>query len=93
MVNYQEAVFTSTYPHNDDTLYATFHPEVVMANDKYDTTGRYLVVLLHPDKGLQSFYINHDDKANKWALNENSGEIIEEKLVQWCSDEIDKNKK
>lgn len=93
MANYQDTVFTSTYPHKEDTLYATFHPEVIMNKEKYDTTGRYFVVLLHPEKGLQSFYINYDDKNSKWSLNENSGEIVEDELVTWCGDQINANKK
>ena len=93
MINYQDAVFTSTYPQNEDTLYATFHPEVVMNKDKYDTTGRYLIVLLSADKGLQNFYLNYDNKSNKWSANENTGEIIDDERVKWCGEQIDAHKK
>jgi hypothetical protein len=88
MTNYKDEIFTRAYMHDDAKLYATFHPEVIMKNDHYDTTGRYLVVLLHPTKGLQTFYLNYDDETKTWKQNENSGEIVEEDLIEWCSNQI-----
>lgn len=90
MINYKDEVFIRSYPHEDDKLYGAFHPEVVMnsGSDHYDTTGRYLVVLLHPSKGLQTFYLNKNDETNTWQMDENSGAIVEEDLIEWCSNQI-----
>jgi hypothetical protein len=88
MINYTQGIFTRTYTHGNKKLYATFHPEVIIERDEYEPTGRYLVVLLHADKGLQSFYLNEDDKTNMWILDDNSPAIIEDELIEWCSHQI-----
>lgn len=56
MINYADNIFTRTYTHDNKKLYATFHPEVIVEREDYEPTGRYLVVLLHANKGLQSFF-------------------------------------
>lgn len=91
-INYADKVFLRTYTHEGKKLYATFHPEVVMDKDEYDTTGRYLVVLLHPTIGLQSFYLNYYNDQQKWGIDENSPEIVEDELLEWCGNQIETQK-
>lgn len=43
--------------------YATFHPELYPEEDELDATGRYLVVLLDPNR-LRHFYMTQTD--DKW---------------------------
>ncbi len=88
MINYTEGIFTRTYTHGDKKLYASFHPEVIVERTEYATTGRYLVVLLHSTKGLQTFYLNEDDKTNSWQPDDNSSAIIEDELIEWCNHQI-----
>lgn len=89
MINYADKVFTRTFTHEGKKLYATFHPEVIVDHDEYETTGRYLVVLLHPNIGLESFYVNYDDQTQKWAMNENSPELVDEELMEWLGNQIE----
>lgn len=88
MINYADSIFTRTYIHNHKKFYATFHPEVIVDRENYESTGRYLVVLLHPDKGLQSFFMNQNDQTHDWQLSEHTEAIVEDDLVEWCSHQI-----
>jgi hypothetical protein len=88
MVNYSESIFTRTYTHDNKKFYATFHPEVIVERENYEPTGRYLVVLLHPSKGLQSFFLNQNNQTDKWELDDNSEAIIEDELIEWCNHQI-----
>ncbi|WP_153796224.1 hypothetical protein [Foetidibacter luteolus] len=88
MITYAERIFTREYEHDDKKLYATFHPEVIVERDEYAATGRYLVVLLHPDKGLQPFFLNKDDNSGQWQINENDPAIVEDSLLSWCNKQI-----
>ncbi len=89
MINYADKVFTRTFTHEGKKLYATFHPEVMIDYDNYETTGRYLVVLLHPHIGLQAFYLNFDDRTQTWAMNENSPELVDDELMEWLGNQIE----
>jgi hypothetical protein len=88
MINYAENIFTRTYIHDNKKLYATFHPEVIIEREEYEPTGRYLVVLLHPNKGLQSFFMNKNDETNMWVIDDESGAIVEDELIEWCNYQI-----
>jgi len=88
MINYAEGVFTRTYIHEDKKFYASFHPEVIVEREQYETTGRYLVVLLHPELGLQSFYLNKVSHSQTWLPDDNSEAIIEDELIEWCNHQI-----
>ncbi len=88
MINYAEKVFTRQYTHDNKKLYATFHPEVIIEREEYATTGRFLVVLLHPDKGLQSFFLNRDNETNNWQLDDNDPAIIEDELMEWIGNQL-----
>jgi len=87
MINYAEKVFTRQYTDNGKKLYATFHPEVIVERDDYATTGRYLVVLLHPEKGLQPFFINQNNDTGQWELDDNDPAIVEEELMEWVGNQ------
>jgi hypothetical protein len=86
--NYADKVFTRQYTHENKKLYATFHPEVIVERDDYATTGRYLVVLLHPSKGLQPFFLNMNDETGAWEIDENDPSIVEDELLEWCGNQI-----
>jgi len=77
-------------------FYASFHPEVIVNRENYESTGRYLVVLLHPEYGLQSFFLNKGNSAQAWLPDDNSGAIIDDELIEWCNHQIiaqiDKNR-
>jgi hypothetical protein len=88
MINYAQSVFTRTYIHGSKKFYASFHPEVIVERENYETTGRYLVVLLHPELGLQSFFLNKADDEQKWLPDDNSEAIIEDEMVEWCNHQI-----
>ena len=88
MINYADKVFTRQYTHDGKKLYATFHPEVIVERDEYATTGRYLVVLLHPEKGLQPFFINQDSETGQWQPDENDPAIVEEELLEWLGNQL-----
>ena len=88
MINYAEKVFTRQYTHDDKKLYATFHPEVIVERDEYATTGRYLVVLLHPEKGLQSFFLNRDSETGTWKPDDNDPAIVEDELLEWIGNQL-----
>ncbi len=88
MINYKEGVFIRSYTQGDAKYYASFHPEVILNHQRYDTTGRYLVVLLHPSKGLETFYLNKNDDSGQWEMNEDCGAIVEDELMEWCSNQI-----
>lgn len=89
MINYAASIFTRTYKHSNKELYATFHPEVIVERDGYESTGRYLVVLLHPEKGLQSFFLNKDNKTGKWAPKEDEPDVVEQEFIDWCNKQIE----
>lgn len=88
MINYSNYVFKAIKNTGEKEVYAYFHPEVDMDKSEYETTGRYLVVLLHPDKGLQTFYLNREKEGESYIMDENSPAIVEEEWQQWCSDTI-----
>lgn len=87
MINYADKVFTRQYTDNGKKLYATFHPEVIVERDDYATTGRFLVVLLHPEKGLQSFFINQNSDNGQWQLDDNDAAIVEDELMEWVGNQ------
>jgi len=88
MINYAEKVFTRQYTDDGKKLYATFHPEVIIERDDYATTGRYLVVLLHPEKGLQPFFINQNSDTGQCELDDNDPAIVEEELMEWVGNQV-----
>lgn len=88
MINYSSKVFKAIKSTGEKEIYAYFHPEVEMDKPEYETTGRYLVVLLHPDKGLQTFYLNREKDGENYVMDENSPAIVEEEWQQWCSETI-----
>ncbi len=88
MIKYAEGIFTREYTRGNKKLYATFHPEVIIERNEYALTGRYLVVLLDAEKGLQSFFLNKNNSTGKWELNENDPAIVDENLLDWCNKQI-----
>jgi len=88
MIKYAEGIFTSEYTRGDKKLYATFHPEVIIERKEYALTGRYLVVLLDAEKGLQSFFLNKNNSTGKWEMNENDPAIVDENLLDWSNKQI-----
>jgi hypothetical protein len=88
MINYAQGIFTRTYIHGDKKFYASFHPEVIVERESYESTGRYLVVLLHPELGLQSFFLNKTSGTQAWLPDDNSEAIIEDELIEWCNHQI-----
>ncbi len=88
MINYAEKIFTRQYTSDNKKLYASFHPEVIIERDDYATTGRYLVVFLHAEKGLQSFFLNRNDETGIFEIDENDPALLEEELMEWCSNQI-----
>lgn len=88
-INYADKVFTRTYSHEGKKLYATFHPEVIIDREQYETTGRYLVVLLHPTLGLESFYLNYSNDTQQWAIDDNVPEIVEDELLEWLGNQVE----
>lgn len=88
MINYSTKVFKAVKSAGDKELYAFFHPEVDMSKEEYSATGRYLVVLLHPHKGLQSFYLNKEKDGENFVMDENSPAIVEDEWQEWCSQTI-----
>ena len=88
MIDYSEGIFTRTFTHENKKFYATFHPEVIVERENYQLTGRYLVVLLDPSKGLQSFYLNKNDDSNTWQIEETSSSVVEEEMLEWCNHQI-----
>ena len=88
MINYAQGIFTRTYIHENKKFYASFHPEVIVERENYEPTGRYLVVLLHPKLGLQSFFLNKVDDAKTWLQDDNSAAIIDDELIEWCNHQI-----
>src|ERR1700753_3903529 len=90
MVNYADKIFTRQYTHDGKKLYATFHPEAIVERDEYATTGRYLVVLLHPEKGLQSFFLNRNSDTGAWQQDDNDPAIIEDELLEWIGNQLTK---
>jgi len=88
MINYAEKIFTRQYTHENKKLYATFHPEVIVEHDDYATTGRYLVVLLHPSKGLQPFFLNRNNETGNWDMDDNDPSLVEDELLEWCGNQI-----
>ena len=88
MIKYAEGIFTSEYTRGDKKLYATFHPEVIIERKEYALTGRYLVVLLYVEKGLQSFFLNKNNNTGKWEMNENDPAIVDENLLEWSNEQI-----
>lgn|GEM_PF-2480275 len=92
MINFADNIFTRTYTHDNKKLYATFHPEVIVEREDYEPTGRYLVVLLHPNKGLQSFFLNKNDETNMYQLDDNDEVIVEDELIEWCNHQIETQK-
>lgn len=89
MINYTNGIFTRTYSQDQKKLYASFFPEVIIERDDYATTGRFLVVLLHPTLGLETFYLKKTDEGDIWEVDENSGAIVEDELIEWCSHQIE----
>jgi hypothetical protein len=63
LVRYDKGVFIKTYVIAGSVYYASFHPELYAEEDGLDATGRYFVVLLHPN-GMDHFYMIHN--GNKW---------------------------
>src|ERR1051325_5260563 len=92
MINYADNIFTRTYTHENKKLYATFHPEVIVEREDYEPTGRYLVVLLHANKGLQAFFLNKNDETDMYQLDDNDEVIIEDELIEWCNHQIETQK-
>jgi len=88
MIKYAEGIFTREYTHGSKKFYATFHPEVIVERNEYALTGRYLVVLLDAEKGLQQFFLNKNSGTGKWELNENDPAIVDENLLNWCNTQI-----
>lgn len=88
MIKYAESVFTRTYQKDNKEFYATFHPEVIVERENFDVTGRYLVVFLHPQKGLQSFFFKKEDSTGKFALDDYDGVVLEDEYVDWCNAQI-----
>jgi len=88
MIKYAEGIFTSEYTRGDKKLYATFHPEVIIERKEYALTGRYLVVLLDAEKGLQSFFLNKNNSTGRWEMNENDPAIVDENLLDWSNKQI-----
>jgi hypothetical protein len=88
MINYVQGIFTRTYIHDNKKFYASFHPEVIVERENYETTGRYLVVLLHPELGLQSVFLNKAEDAQTWLPDDNSKAIIDDELIEWCNHQI-----
>lgn len=88
MINYTNGLFTRTFSQDQKKLYASFFPEVIVEREEYATTGRFLVVLLHPQLGLQTFYLKQNDEDQTWQADENSGAIVEDELIEWCSHQI-----
>ena len=88
MINYADKIFTRQYTQDNKKLYATFHPEVIVERDEYATTGRYLVVLLHPEKGLQAFYLNKNSETGTWQPDENDPAIVEDELLEWIGNQL-----
>ena len=92
MIHYAEGVFTKEYIDGDKKLYATFHPEVMVEKDEYDITNRWLVVLLHPDLGLQTFFIVRNMLMDRWEMDRNENNLVEDELLQWCGKQIENRK-
>jgi hypothetical protein len=88
MINYAQGIFTRTYIQDNKKFYASFHPEVIVERETYELTGRWLVVLLHPTIGLQSFFLNRDNETKTWLPDDNSRAIIEDELIEWCNHQI-----
>lgn len=88
MINYANGITTREYSSGNKKLYATFHPEVIVERADYEKTGRYLVVLLHPQKGLQSFFLNKNDETGEYTLWEDDPAIVEDDLLKWCNQQI-----
>ncbi len=88
MINYSNRVFKAVKSNGDKEIYAFFHPEVDISKEEYETTGRFLVVLLHPDKGLQTFYLNREKEGDRFVMDENSPAIVEDEWQNWCSKAI-----
>ena len=63
LVRYDRGVFFKSYVIAGGVYYASFHPEWYAEEDGLDSTGRYLVVLLHPN-GMDHFYMIHN--GDKW---------------------------
>ena len=63
LVRYDKGVFIKPYVKDGAVYYASFHPELYPEEDGLDATGRYLVVLLHPN-GMDHFYMIHN--GDKW---------------------------
>ncbi|QEC69496.1 hypothetical protein FRZ67_20135 [Panacibacter ginsenosidivorans] len=93
MISYAEGIFTREYLDGDRKLYATFHPEVIIETKEYDVTNRWLIVLLHPDLGLQTFFLLRNNLMNRWEMDQNDKNKLEDELLQWCGEQIDTEKK
>jgi hypothetical protein len=93
MISYAEGVFTREYLDGDKKLYATFHPEVILEKKEYDITNRWLIVLLHPDLGLQTFFMVRNSLMNRWEMDQNDNNRVEDEILQWCGKQIDADKK
>jgi len=92
MVNYAEGIFTIEYEEDNKKYYATFHPEVIEGKDANALTSRWLIVLLHPDEGLQTFYLTKNNLMDRWEMNQDSTVILEDEFLQWCGEQIVKRR-
>lgn len=92
MINYAEKIFTKEYEERNKKFYACFHPEVIVDLEEYSATQRWLVVLLHPDNGLQTFFMLRNDSLNRWEVDVNSNVEIESDLLQWCGLQLEKKR-
>jgi hypothetical protein len=88
MIDYTDGIFIRTFSQDNKKFYATFHPEIIVERANYEPTGRFLVVMLDPEKGLQSFYLNKNDETETWELEETSSAVIEEDMIEWCNHQI-----
>lgn len=89
MIHYAEKVSKATKVVGNIETYAFFHPEADISKERYEPTGRYLVVLLHPHTGLQTFYLNREKGGSRFVMDENSAAIIEDEWLDWCNTQLD----
>lgn len=91
MINYADGIFTREFIDGEKKWYATFHPEVIVETKEYEVTRRWLVVLLHPELGLQTFFLRHNSLMKRWEMDQ-SDNNVEDDMLQWCGKQIDSGK-
>lgn len=90
MINYAEGIFTREFIDGEKKWYATFHPEVMVETKAYAVTKRWLIVLLHPEFGLQTFFLRHNELMKRWETDQNdNNQQVEDEMLQWCGQQIE----